>query len=277
MKFLNLGCGNRFFDEWINVDFISTNKNVLSHNLLEGIPFGNDNFDAVYHSHVLEHFTKNDASKFLYECHRVLKKDGIIRIAVPDLEGIVRSYLNNLDNAKDSPTEINQANYEWSILELYDQVVRNNSGGEMSSYWTQGKMINQDFVESRMGFEFLNHRNAVILKNQYKNKKLIKNKYFKYFKSQIDSIKNKLIIHLIGDKEYYKFYKIGKFRSSGEIHQWMYDIYSMTMLLEKIGFKDVRKVDAFTSGINNWEKYLWLDVEGGKVRKPDSLFIEAKK
>jgi hypothetical protein len=57
----------------------------------------------------------------------------------------------------------------------------------------------------------------------------------------------------------------------------MYDSYSLSQILNNIGFKEINKVDAFQSNIENWEEYQWLDIENGNVRKPDSLFIEAKK
>src|ERR1041385_5970668 len=97
MKMLNLGCGDRYHAGWVNVDFVSNDKNVLAHNLLKGIPFGNNSFDAVYHAHVLEHFTPEDGKKLLEECFRVLKPGGILRIGVPDLETIVREYMRNLE------------------------------------------------------------------------------------------------------------------------------------------------------------------------------------
>jgi predicted SAM-dependent methyltransferase len=51
-KLLNLGCGKRFHKDWVNLDFVSNNPSVSAHNLLNGIPFENDAFDVVYHSHV---------------------------------------------------------------------------------------------------------------------------------------------------------------------------------------------------------------------------------
>jgi hypothetical protein len=41
---------------------------VISHNLLKGLPFKSSNFDVVYHSQVLEHFSKTEAPKFISEC-----------------------------------------------------------------------------------------------------------------------------------------------------------------------------------------------------------------
>jgi hypothetical protein len=66
------------------------------------------------------------------------------------------------------------------------------------------------------------------------------------------------------------------FRRSGEIHQWMYDRVSLQRLLETHGFREVRRCSAVESRIPDFAGYE-LDAAGGEVRKPDSLFMEAKK
>lgn len=52
---------------------------------------------VLYSSHMLEHLSRSCAIKFLKEAKRVLATNGIIRIAVPDLERKVLSYLNDKD------------------------------------------------------------------------------------------------------------------------------------------------------------------------------------
>ena len=99
LKLLNLGCGERYHGDWVNVDIVATGPGVMVHDLDRGLPFDDDSFDAVYHSHVLEHLAKERAPVFLDECFRVLKPGGIIRVAVPDLETIARLYLKNLEEA----------------------------------------------------------------------------------------------------------------------------------------------------------------------------------
>ena len=59
----------------------SSSPHVRAHNILDRIPFGDDTFDLVYHSHVLEHFTKDDAISVMKECYRVLKP--VIPILLP--------------------------------------------------------------------------------------------------------------------------------------------------------------------------------------------------
>jgi hypothetical protein len=71
--------------------------------------------------------------------------------------------------------------------------------------------------------------------------------------------------------------QISQFRLSGEVHQWMYDRYSLGVLLRDAGFQNIQVCRADESDIPNFGSYL-LDIEAdGSVRKPDSLFMEARK
>ncbi|MHB9293666.1 hypothetical protein Holit_02793 [Hollandina sp. SP2] len=75
----------------------------------------------------------------------------------------------------------------------------------------------------------------------------------------------------------YGAFNIGKFRLGGEIHQWMYDLYSLERLLRITGFKDITERDTFTSYYENW-KWFNLDTEeDGSIYKPDSNYIEVIK
>ncbi len=60
--------------------------------LRKGIPFDDGVFDVVYHSHFLEHLSREDGVRSIEECYRVLKPGGVIRAVVPDLEGMLRDY-----------------------------------------------------------------------------------------------------------------------------------------------------------------------------------------
>lgn len=272
VKYLNLGCGTKFHKDWTNIDFVKTGESVIAHNLLEGIPFEAEQFDAVYHSHVLEHFSKNDAEKFIKECYRVLKPNGIIRIAVPDLEKIAREYIRNLERALSHDTKAAD-DYEWILLEMYDQTVRNQSGGEMLKYLQREKIPNGDYVFERIGIEGKSiHDNYI---TSLKKKSIaVKSVQNKNTPSIIQRIKRR--IFKIENKELSHAEKIGNFRLSGEIHQWMYDRYSLTKLLKIQGFKDIQIKNAFESDIANWTSFE-LDAIGEIIRKPDSLYLEGKK
>lgn len=271
-RYLNLGCGSRYLSTWRNVDFVSNSEHVLAANLIEGIPFENNRFDVVYHSHVLEHFPKEDARKFLKECHRVLSAEGIIRVVVPDLEPIARNYLHMLDCVKEVDNTINRANYEWAVIEMFDQTVRTESGGEMAKFWKQPTLINESWIIERVGNEFTRMREYLLAQDS--NKIKLTEAAPKSWKQRV---KKKILIKLLGEPRYEDLIRSAKFREGGEIHQWMYDSYSLGQLLVNTGFKDIHIVSAHKSNIENWEQHMWLDVENGTVRKPDSLFMEGRK
>ncbi|MEF8761580.1 MAG: methyltransferase domain-containing protein [Candidatus Accumulibacter sp. UW25] len=121
---LNLGCGSQVVDGWVNVDysigaramkipFFSTlnkrlklfnldwNEKIYLHDLTKRLPWLDSSVDVIYSSHTLEHFTKDEGRSFLAECHRVLRRDGIIRIVVPDLRHYVDKYIKGHIRADD--------------------------------------------------------------------------------------------------------------------------------------------------------------------------------
>lgn len=279
MKMLNLGCGSRYHKDWVNVDFVSNNKDILTYNLLQGIPFKSNTFDAVYHSHLIEHFSKENANVFISECYRVLKQDGIIRIATPNLEEIIKNYIKYLDRAlkNDSAAEFR---YDFTMLEMYDQCTRNFNGGELGKLYKAGKFFDPDFVYKRTGFkgQLDQNDNAYNVNiKQFPNLKNIRSRVLPVIRNiSFDVNIKEVLLKIMLGKEY-KYYKFGKFRFSGEVHQWMYDRFSLKRLLVQNKFKDVKICQATESKILNWNSYTLDTNPDGTVYKPDSIFIEAVK
>jgi SAM-dependent methyltransferase len=108
---VNIGCGLDAPEGWYNIDNSPTilmsrvpglqkllrtppwPRNVHRHNVLKGLPFADASVDFIYSSHTFEHFTYAQSLSVAKECFRVLKRGGILRIAVPDLGRIVQEYL----------------------------------------------------------------------------------------------------------------------------------------------------------------------------------------
>ncbi len=271
MKYLNLGCGATFHEDWTNIDFVSSSEHVRAYNLLEGIPFGDNEVDVVYHSHVLEHFPKSKAVDFIRECHRVLNPGGIIRVAIPDLEIIAMNYIKYLNESIEG-VEGAEQKYNWSMLELFDQVVRSKTGGEMIDYIKDVSNKNDAFLIERNGQEV--KRIMEMFRGNTAKKQGASFSLSSRLKGLPKRIKRKLIAILLGKDDI--AYQIGKFRLEGEIHQWMYDRHSLKKILEDAGFKNVEVKNKFESNIPDWKKYN-LDGKDGVLRKPDSLFMEALK
>jgi predicted SAM-dependent methyltransferase len=277
MNYLNLGCGQRFRPDWTNIDFASTGPSVTAHNLTQGIPQPDNTFDLVYHSHVLEHFSKTQAQTLIQECHRVLKPGGTLRIAIPDLEQIAKTYLHNLEQAQTGSPEATQ-NCHWMVIEMIDQSVRNHPGGDMATYLFQENIPNQTFVLDRIGTEGKN----LIEAGKHQRTQPPKASRPKWLSTINNSLRDpnyrrNLFQKLILSPSDYEALQIGRFRLGGEIHQWMYDRCSLTQLLTQSHFTDITPQTATRSKIPNWPSFN-LDTEpDGTTYKPDSLFIEAIK
>lgn len=273
LNYLNVGCGEKYHLDWTNVDIYSEDPNIISHNLLEGIPFENERFDVVYHSQVLEHFTKEKAFVFLKECYRVLKKDGIIRVVVPDLENVVDEYKRLLTENLTTPSKVAQEKYEWILLELFDQMVRHESGGRMAEFLLRKDLIAENYLLQRIGavgqtmrknIENPHNESSILIKRKFIVVRILRKIYrefLKLFKKQRNKSKE---------------FQIGEFRLSGEVHLYAYDRFSLPKLLQEVGFKDVRILNPFESQIPNWKSYE-LDVKGEMIVDPMALFVEARK
>ncbi|HEY5627303.1 MAG TPA: methyltransferase domain-containing protein [Nitrospira sp.] len=260
-------------------------------NVEEGLPFDNGEVDVCYASHVLEHLSQGCARALLLEGARVLRRGGVIRLAVPDLEAVVREYLHVLAQAESGDLAALKQ-YEWITLELLDQLVRVESGGEMGRYLQSRGHHNAEYVKSRIGSEAeayfkLEPKEGGRIAEQAAG--LSQSRYLLAVSSTFISLKRIfqgqsrwreqvtawLCGQLLGRRGRLAIQE-GLFRTSGECHRWMYDHFSLKQLLEQCGFTAVRRCTAFESRIERFASFN-LDVVNGKVRKPDSLFMEAVK
>ena len=137
MKKVNLGSGTTCLDDWINIessfnarlakyprfryllfkigilpkkyyevpwsDYI---QNIMVRDVRKKLPFDDESIDFIYSSHLIEHLRKDEAEKVLKECFRVLKKGGLIRLVVPDLELMARNYLKEIKEIRNEEKEI---------------------------------------------------------------------------------------------------------------------------------------------------------------------------
>ncbi len=246
---------------WTNIDFESS-RGALAHDLRAPLPLAADSFDFVYHSHVLEHLEKADARRLLSECHRVLKPGGTVRVVVPDLESKARLYLEKLSAAHADPSIRAREEHEWTIVELIDQMVRTETGGQMLLFLASGR--GGSLASSRIGDEATRVPVTALTPKPH---------------TQGRSGLNRLgaLLRRLGGVTNQEW-ELLQFRRRGEVHLWMYDRVSLKALLEETGFTEVRITNALQSRLPAWdENGAWLDVEDGRVRKPDSLFMEAVK
>src|SRR5262249_44743235 len=67
------------------------------------------------------------------------KPGGIWRVSVPDLEMACRDYLATLEAATEECTHANAVRYRWAVMAIFEQMVRDRSGGMMLDAVEQGE------------------------------------------------------------------------------------------------------------------------------------------
>jgi len=270
MLMVNLGCGGTWHADWLNLDALPRSSQVQPCDVRNAIPLASSSCDVVYHSHLLEHLERSAGERLMRECHRVLKPEGICRVAVPDLERIVRAYVQALDSA---PVEADSFEYEWAMIELYDQTVRQMPGGEMGLAMRTATPEQRRHVESRVGPP----PTVTAAAKQARLQRFTRERLLAAASRRSTLAKHWLeesVLRLVGGEESRDELRLGRFRHSGEIHYWMYDRYSLSRLFQRVGFHEIKVCSANESLIPLFETFC-LEVLDGRVRKPDSLFVES--
>lgn len=167
---LNLGCGTRTSPNAINIDwsiylrlkqtswgrlfarfalrgerragFVALDDSIVVHDLRDGIPAETSTADAVYHSHTLEHIDRNVVPIFMREVLRVLRPGGIHRIVVPDLEYLVRRYVDHL--GKGDPVL-----HDELVAAFIEQCVRREASGTSQQPWLRRGIENRLLGDAR--------------------------------------------------------------------------------------------------------------------------------
>lgn len=88
---LHLGCGEQYFDGYINIDYPSANHNLMKvkADLFQDVTtleYENNSIDEIRLHHVFEHFNRVMTTGLLIKWHKWLKVDGILHIETPDFE-----------------------------------------------------------------------------------------------------------------------------------------------------------------------------------------------
>ena len=284
MRYLNLGCGKRYHADWVNMDIHPQGPGVISHDLTKGIPMEDHSCDVVYHSNLLEHLQPTEARHFIKECFRVLKAGGTLRVGVPDLEQICRMYLMKLESAL-SGDIAGSADYEWMVIEMLDQMVREKSGGAMLDYLNRDHLPNEAFVFSRIGEEGRDLVRALRgSASRPQSETRSARSFWKRGQRALSRVvsgccrglANRIQRLFLGSSGWHSLV-IGRFRQSGEVHHWMYDRYSLRNLMAEAGFADPTVRSATESRIPEWSTFNLDTFPDGTVIKPDSLFMEGIK
>lgn len=70
-------------------------ENVEYGDIVHGLPLPDGSCRGVYCSHVLEHLALEDLRRALRNTHRILGREAVFRLVMPDLEHLTRKYLSD--------------------------------------------------------------------------------------------------------------------------------------------------------------------------------------
>lgn len=127
-KLLNIGGGKSkdipsFYDGW-EQDLLDIDPNINPDILCDAKDLNiQEQYDAVYISHTLEHFYKHEVPIVLNNSYNALKEDGRIEICSPDLKDLILKFANSSLDIDDVyyrtgegfPVTFHDVIYGWSI------------------------------------------------------------------------------------------------------------------------------------------------------------------
>jgi len=104
---LHIGCGENLLPGWLNTDLFPV-KGALFLDASKQLPFPARTLDYIFSEHLIEHLEYQDGVRLVQECHRVLKPEGRLRIATPDLRFLIELHAEN-------KTELQQRYIRWAV------------------------------------------------------------------------------------------------------------------------------------------------------------------
>lgn len=95
MTKLNLGAGTSRYQDYTSVDFHQEAD--IIHDLTQPLPYEDESVDAIYSSHVIEHFTRDEWENISRDWARVLRPGGRLEIRCPDIVKLCQSVVDTVD------------------------------------------------------------------------------------------------------------------------------------------------------------------------------------
>jgi len=153
---LHLGCGKEILDGFINIDKYFKHNQVLQCDMMH-LPFTENSVDTIYSSHSLEHLPIRPANATLCHWQKVLRKGGMLYIAVPDLEEVCSIMAD--------PNVSEEAKWDWYVYVLFGYQIDVDSKADScdaSLPIDQGQFHTTGFTKNRLntllsktGFEII--------------------------------------------------------------------------------------------------------------------------
>ena len=121
IKKIQVGCSINVLKNWFNVDIIPFYEGSFFMDATQQFPIPDNTFDYIFSEHMIEHIDYVQGWHMLKECYRILKPNGKIRIATPDLKKLVDLFNQNKSDQ--------QKEYINSVMKTWRSEVDTNAEG----------------------------------------------------------------------------------------------------------------------------------------------------
>jgi ubiquinone/menaquinone biosynthesis C-methylase UbiE len=140
---LGLISKEKFEHDWTGVRWMDASRR---------LPFASESVDKIFCSHFLEHIPPNNGENVLKECYRVLKKDGIMRLVVPDLLWYAERYVSEtMRIQKDSTLPDDRTVHDKFLETVYGAYLNKKRYGASHCYMYDLPTL--VFILKKIGFE----------------------------------------------------------------------------------------------------------------------------
>ena len=245
IKRLHFGYNDITPDGWLNIDVVKKQDNVYNYNPNFGLPFLDESFDIIYVRDILERISESRSKNFLIDCLRTLNPGGVIRIAIKDLEGLCKNYLNEAEKLKNSDSS-DELRLNFAKIELLDNLTLEGKAGKIEKFVKENFDKEKQYIIDRIGKDSANNIKNSNTQIAYANE------------TALPAINSDEIISL------------NKYCN-------LFDFYGLKKILKDVGFKEITK-KAYNESFS--EDYLNYNIDSddeGKIKHPDEIFIEARK
>jgi predicted SAM-dependent methyltransferase len=240
------------------------------------LPFADNTFDAIDCYHVYEHLNYKEAEFFTAEISRVLKNGGVYRVSVPDMEMIAGEYLKYLNASLSQPSEQNLKRYNWCVMKLIEQSIRETPGGLMLEAMRAGR-FDREYVKETFGESYAVFFDAPKPASDQTSAPC-RNLVQRVRSLSLAKIKNRFMWWEYRKKD--RAFRSGPakdMRKTRTTVTLLPDKVYLRSLLEHAGFGSFIIKDYNTSDIRDWDKYDLDRSNNGDYPFDVSLFVEARK
>lgn len=161
-RLLHIGCGDIDAPEFINLDARPMpHVHIVSKNIFRLRMIPDAALDMVYMSHVLEHVPRGHVLQTIKEMGRVLKKDGILRISVPDFDHVIRIYeVSGNEVGSIASALMGEQNYPFNFhYSIFNRSHLTNllekGGFHEITAWDPNQCVHHDFEDWASKFVYL--------------------------------------------------------------------------------------------------------------------------